>query len=69
MHVSRTLINGPKIGLYPKFGERVYIYILNYVFSIYTVIFMNFLLTIFFFFLGPHMLYMEIPRLGVKSEI
>ena len=23
----------------------------------------------FFFFLGPHLLYMEVPRLGVQSEL
>ena len=28
-----------------------------------------FFLSFFFFFLGPHLQHMEVPRLGVKSEI
>ena len=32
-------------------------------------LFIYFYLKIFFFFLGPHLQHMEVPRLGIKSEL
>ena len=33
------------------------------------ILFLSFFLSFFFFFLGPHPRHMEVPRLGVESEL